>query len=100
MIRSFAVLAYLLACTGGSEVETPAPTDQAVAEPVAAEPETPSEGLVVGKTTLRKAATDEKKIDDGSGKMVSNYVTSLGRGEKVSVLGTDGDWTEVKVSDG
>lgn len=96
-------LGSLVACMGGSETptEVPAPAPDAPVE-VAPEPVAPKDAFLVGRTTLRKTASDEKKIPDPAGgdKTVSNFVTTLDRGEQVQVMGTDGEWTQVKLSDG
>jgi hypothetical protein len=93
----------MLACFGGSsESPEPAPVEP---EPVAAptEPE-PAErpGHVIGVTSLRKQPNDDKKVDDGSGKQVSNWVATLYRGETVTVFGENpaGDWVNARLSDG
>lgn len=104
MLHSFALLTWLTGCFGGSE-ETPEPAGDAPAPAPEAEPEPaaePSAAYLVGRTTLRKVSKDDKKVDDPNnpGKQMSNYVTALSRGERVDVLGTEADWTHVKLSDG
>jgi SH3-like domain-containing protein len=99
----FALFSILSGCFGGGDSsETPGTPEPTAAPAPAPEPAAATEGYVVGKTTLRKVASDERKIDDPNGgdKQVSNYVTALNRGEKVEVLGNDGDWTHIKASDG
>jgi hypothetical protein len=93
----------LLACFGGPS-EAPEPVPEAP-EPVEA-PSTPEPaeqpGHVIGVTSLRKQPTDDKKIDDGSGKQVSNWIATLYRGETVTIFGKNpaGDWHNARLSDG
>ena len=57
--------------------------------------------FVVSVTAVRRANNEEKQIDDPAkpGKKVNNYITTLHRGEQVSVLKVDGDWAQVRSSD-
>lgn len=106
VLLGFGVLFNLVACLSGSTesggpTPSPAPTE---AEPAAAQPEpeaAPQAGFVIGVTTLRKIASDERKMDDpaGNGKQVSNWVATLYRGEEVSIVGSEGEWSNVKASD-
>ena len=106
LVLTTTLLANLMACMGGS-TETPEPNPVApnpAEQPAPAPEEVPaaaSEAFVVGQTMLRKAPTDDKKIPDPAGgeKPISNYVTSLNRGELVSILGADGEWSNVRASD-
>lgn len=103
MSRIVLVLAALFACQGEepqapADAPDPAPAHEEPApEP---QPET-KEGFVIGQTSLRKVASEDKKIDnpDGDGK-VSNWIVTLERGEQVTVLGEEGDWSNVRTSEG
>jgi SH3-like domain-containing protein len=107
MLSFLALIPSLMGCLGGEEVVTPptpapAPTD---VEPVAEEPApAPTEGYIVGLTSLRKTPSDDKKIPDPEKpeKQISNYVAgaSFNRGELVTLLGTQDDWSNVRASDG
>jgi len=106
MTGLFALVSMLSGCFGGGgKSGTPkdgAPEPAPSASPAPAPSEAaPTVGYVVGKTTVRKTASDDRKIPDPAGgdKQVSNYVTALYRGEKVDIVGADGDWTHIKASD-
>src|SRR5262249_5383139 len=57
--------------------------------------------FVTGVAAVRRANSEDKQVDDPSkpGKKVNNYITTLHRGEQVSVLKVDGDWAQVRSSD-
>src|SRR5262245_843731 len=108
MYSFFALIPTLMACFGGSS-QTPAPTveqpNPVAPNPTVEEPApAPTEGYIVGLTSLRKTASDDKKIPDPDhpDKQVSNYVSgaSFNRGELVTLLGEDGEWSNVRASDG
>ncbi|HHO50276.1 MAG TPA: SH3 domain-containing protein [Deltaproteobacteria bacterium] len=103
MGRILLVLVTLFACQGG-EPQTPDPTDAPKPTPEAPAPEPepePTEGYVIGQTSLRKVPSEDKKIDnpDGDGK-VSNWIVTLERGELVSIIGDEGEWSNVRTSEG
>lgn len=106
MFSFFALIPTLMACIGGDpEVSTPTPSPEPAAVEPAAEPEPAvTEGYIVGQTALRKAPSDDKKIPDpeNPGKQVSNFISggSFNRGELVTILGEDGEWSNVRASDG
>ena len=55
---------------------------------------------VIALAALRREPTDAARIPGKPGaKDVSNYLTTLNRGEKVGVLETRGDWARVRSSD-
>lgn len=78
-----------------------APSEVEAAAPAAPEPAEPQAGFVLGVTTLRKIASDDRKMPDPAGgdKQVSNWVATLYRGEEVSILGAEGEWSNVRASD-
>jgi SH3-like domain-containing protein len=107
MTGLFALVSMLSGCFGGGGKSgpvdgVPEPTPNATPSPEPPTEAAPTAGYVVGKTTVRKIASDDRKIADPAGgdKQVSNYVTALNRGEKVDITGNDGDWTHIKASDG
>jgi len=53
---------------------------------------------VVAATALRRDASDAPKVAGPGGKQVSNYVTTLQRGERVTVLDGRGEWAQVRTS--
>lgn len=89
------VVSSWLACNS-----TPAPPAAEVA-PAAAPAPAAVDAYVVGQSTLRKTASDDRKIADPNGgtEQVNNWVASLHRAEKVTILGEDGDWSRVALSD-
>jgi hypothetical protein len=65
-------------------------------------PSQPGEAaFVTGVAAVRRANSEDKQIDDPAkpGKKLSNYITTLHRGEQVSVLKVEGDWASVRSSD-
>jgi SH3-like domain-containing protein len=60
------------------------------------------QAYVTGVVSLRRLATDERQIDDPTGKAkkkIANFLTSLHRGEQVSVLKVQDKWAQVRASD-
>ena len=81
----------------------PKPQPKAVAPAQAPEPSfTKEDGFVKTITSIRRVASDDQRITDPAGKStkkVSNWLATLYRGERVSVLEREGDWVQVKASD-
>jgi SH3-like domain-containing protein len=112
MFSFFALIPSLMGCLGGDETVVPAPPPTPAPTAVEAgtdgngaeEPEAPTEGYVVGLTSLRKTPSDDKKVPDPENpdKQISNYVpgASFNRGELVTLLGEQGEWSNVRASDG
>ncbi|MEZ4241085.1 MAG: SH3 domain-containing protein [Myxococcota bacterium] len=98
---ALAIAASLIGCFGGGSTETPAPAPQPEVAAPAPAPDEPAErnGFVIGVTSLRKEPTDDRKIDDGSGKQVSNWIATLYRGEQVTVFGENDakDWVHARL---
>jgi SH3-like domain-containing protein len=85
---------------------TPAPdTAASAANTLAPSEARPSQAgeqaFVTGVTAVRRANSDDKQVDDPKkpGKKLSNYITTLHRGEQVQVLSVEGDWAQVRSSD-
>ena len=57
--------------------------------------------FVTGIAGVRRAASEDKMVDDPKkpGKKISNYISTLHRGEQVQVLKVENDWAEVRSSD-
>ena len=55
--------------------------------------------FVTTVAAIRKQPSDAKQVDDPSGKKVNNWVATLSRGEKVTLLKTQEDWVMVRASD-
>ena len=53
---------------------------------------------VVAATVLRRDPSDAPKVAGPGGKQVSNYVTTLQRGERVTVVEGRGEWAQVRTS--
>lgn len=65
--------------------------------PVAAE----GGAVITTRTGFYKTASKDSKVPDPSGKgQVSNWISLLQRGDAVSVLKTEGEWSEVEVTGG
>ncbi len=92
---------FMVACTDSSTTKEPASTEtaenvEAVPEPEP-EPET-FDAHITGLTSLRKKPTKDRKIENEGGKKVSNWLATLYRGETVTVLEGEGEWSHVKSS--
>lgn len=118
MRRAPALAALLLAAAGAAcsrgpapaPAGAPAPTGQAgQAGPAGATGATaagtpgaaaaPAGGAwVVAATVLRRDPSDAPKVAGPGGKQVSNYVATLQRGERVTVVEARGEWVEVRTS--
>lgn len=80
------------------------PTDTGTILPTAAANRPSQAGesaFVTGVAGVRRVASEDKMVDDEKkpGKKISNYITTLARGEQVQVLKVDGDWAQVRSSD-
>ncbi|MEM6533836.1 MAG: hypothetical protein AAF654_14540 [Myxococcota bacterium] len=96
------IVAALSACTA-EPAPPPTPIDE-VAEPaIAVAPETEQEpegtAFVTGTSAMYRTASKDKRVEV-DGEKVSNYLSTLYRGESVSVLERDGQYTRVQISDG
>lgn len=110
--RAAIALLAISACTqpsgtkedpAGTTTPPPAPTAAAPAPAPAPAPSAlGEEAYVTSVSGLRRAATEDRQIEDPSGKKgkkVSNWVTTLHRGEMVRVLEVQGEWARVRASD-
>ena len=101
-------LALAAACSRGPAqppAGAPAATGQPAAAAGAGAPSGPGAeaapaggAWVVVATALRRDASDAPRVPGPGGKQVSNYVTTLQRGERVSVLAGRGEWAQVRTS--
>src|SRR5687767_1116834 len=105
-VALFSILA-LAACKEAQPEVTPMVAEQAVKQPetpvapvAPVAPAAPKVSVVTSRGGLYKTASKDSKIDDGSGKKVSNWITLLHRGERVEVAKVEGEWAQVKASDG
>lgn len=99
-------LAVLLAsCTkeappSGEGQQAPAAAGGTSAGVREGEPEAGGERWVVTRAGLRRTKSETAKVPDESGKAkVSNWLSTLQRGERVHVLEDGGDWLRVRASD-
>jgi uncharacterized protein YgiM (DUF1202 family) len=96
------VLVALAACSEKAAPEPTAPTPPTAAEPSepaepAAEPE---QAYLTYVTGIRRKPSDAKKVEvEGKTKKVHNWLSTLYRGEEVTVLEVQGDWARVVASD-
>jgi hypothetical protein len=86
-----------------SKKEAVAPATPATAEPVAAaapaghEPE----AFLLYSAVMNRQASDDKKVkNEKTGREEANWMATLYRGEAVTLLGAQGDWSQVRSSDG
>jgi SH3-like domain-containing protein len=66
-----------------------------VAAPVPAD----APAFVTSASAVRRAPSDAPRVPGPSGKEVSNYVTTLQRGERVGVVEAQPEWIHVRASD-
>ncbi len=90
-------VALVAACTQGSQ-EAPAAPTQAAAEtapaaPAAAQPVKEQDAYVLYGASSYKQPTDDKKVKN-------NWLAMLYRGETVTLLEQQGDWSHIRMSDG
>jgi len=101
-------VASMVACDSKKETSTPppavpAPTNNTQA-PNSAVTEKPADkpvdgGFVIYTTALKKEGSDKPKIEDAKGKLVGNWLGTLYRGERVSLVKDDGgDYVQMKTS--
>lgn len=101
----FSVVAVgLVSCTQDKADTSPAsPSGETAAadETPSPEPQIEEEAFITGTTSLKRIASDEKKIDDPEGKAtkkVPNWLATLYRGEQVIITGVEGDWAKVRTT--
>ncbi len=85
------------ACEKASET-TPTPSDVA---PKVAEEQNPELAFVASPSPLRREPTDDTKVGDVNDptKKVTNFLTTLQRGETVQVFRVEKEWARIKASD-
>lgn len=90
----------VLEATPAPDTTAPA-TGAAVAPAPAAPAQAGEQAFVTGVTAVRRASNEDKQVDDPKkpGKKISNYISTLHRGEQVQVLSVEGDWAKVRSSD-
>jgi SH3-like domain-containing protein len=94
---AFVALALALAaCT-----RSPAPAGQPEAPPpgVAPAPTGPTPAYVSAVTALRREPSDAARVAAPKGKPVANQLTTLQRGERITVLEARDEWAKVRSSD-
>lgn len=93
-----------LACTKEEKVAppvTPPPVTPRTETPPSPPPAAaPTTAILASRAGFYKQATKDSKIDDGTGKKVSNWISLLHRGEKVDLLENGAEFTKVRASDG
>lgn len=100
------LFALVAACTQGGQnnaPSTPPANEPPTGAPApTAQPEVKEQSAYLLYTAaLLKQPSDDKKVKNPStGKDESNWMASLYRGEEVTLLKQDGDWSQVRASDG
>lgn len=105
---SSSLLAASLTSACSDKKDTPAPPaavtpsagaaqEPAKVAPTEAAPAS-SLGFVLHTTAVKRAANNDAKVDDGKGKQVSNWLATLYRGERVTVIKEEGDFFLAKTS--
>ena len=89
------VVLSITACTGGNKGQGPT---QSAVEPTPSTPAAPApaaehDGYVLYTASMVKQATDDAGVKN-------NWLASLYRGEQVTILETQGDFTKARASDG
>lgn len=108
-ITCIALLLGMTACKKQEETQPPEPPTPKASEPTAA-PDSAApaqkaeeEGYITGAIGMRREPTNDKLVADradSSGKRkVANFMSTLYRGEKVVVLGSQDAWTRIQSSD-
>jgi len=96
-LRSLCVLVTsVAACTGGNKGGTPSATEAAPSTPAAPAPAAPAvehDGYLLYTASMVKQANDDAQVKN-------NWIAALYRGEPITILETQGDWTKVRSSDG
>lgn len=86
------------ACTGGDKGQSPTPSaaEPTPSAPTAAAAPTPAaerDGYILYTASMVKQATDDAGVKN-------NWLASLYRGEQITILETQGEFTKVRASDG
>ncbi|HSN90783.1 MAG TPA: SH3 domain-containing protein [Anaeromyxobacteraceae bacterium] len=100
-MRAIAVplaLALVLPQAGCRRAEPP-PGEAATPGGPAAGPQAGPPAYVTSAVSLRRERSEAPRVKDPAGKDVSNWVATLQRGERVSVLEPGPDWQRVRASD-
>jgi hypothetical protein len=108
-VRRAAALAVLLLACACSKGPAPSPAPGAPGAPTGPAPvaasgpgaqaDTPAGGAwLVTATALRREPVDAQRVAGPGGKQVSNYVTTLQRAERVTVVEGRGEWAQVRTS--
>ncbi len=97
-------LVALAACLERKSPAADGGSDAGVAEPGAtaatAIPPSGADAYITAATVLRREPADAQKVPGAGPKQAtSNYLATLQRGEKVTLLEASGDWARVKASD-
>jgi GW (Gly-Tryp) dipeptide domain len=100
LCSSLLIFAGLVACNKKADESTAAAGSAGnAASPVAV---TVPTAFITQTTTLKREVSDLPKVDNGKGKLVANWLATLYRGEKVTLIanpqGTSGDYVQVKTS--
>jgi SH3-like domain-containing protein len=93
-----AVLALAAALLAACAKSQPAAPDAGTAAAGAVAPVSAS-AYVNAVAALRREPTEASRVPGPSGKDVSNFLVTLHRGEKVTLLETKDDWAKVRASD-
>lgn len=96
------VFVSAVACDRAPPVES-IPTEPAAAAPTPAPaaPQPTGIAYVTVAASARRQPSDQRQIEDAvSHKKSNNVVALLSRGEAVAPLGVEGNWTQVRMSDG
>jgi SH3-like domain-containing protein len=96
LLAAVALLALPLASCRRSE--PPAAPAASQAGPAAPAPAGPS-AFVSAATFLRREPAEASRVKGPAGKEVSNWIATLQRGERVSLLENRGDWSRIHASD-
>jgi SH3-like domain-containing protein len=96
---ALAVALALALAAGCQRSAPPQATPGGVPAPVAAPVPADAPAFVTSAAPVRRAPSDAPRIPGPAGKDVSNYVTTLQRGERVTVVEAQPDWIHVRASD-
>lgn len=97
------MLSMSIACEGNKSEPVPIPApiagQPATLTPVAPKKDAAEETAFVTSTTaLKREGSDKAKIDDGKGKQIANWLATLHRGEKITLLRSGEDYLHVRTS--
>ncbi|BDG06702.1 SH3 domain-containing protein [Anaeromyxobacter oryzae] len=95
---ALAVVAALLSC-GRSKAPSPDATPGAAGAAAPATGPVASSAYVTAVVALRRGPTDAAKVPGPTGKDVTNYLATLHRGEKVTLVEAKDDWARIRLSD-